>query len=223
MMNENEKKEEKQEEKRELHLQDGTKVPGATTITGQLGSPFLTKWANDLGKQNIDVTEYTTNRARQGELIHTIIQSHLLKTEVDLSKYSENEIILAEKAFWRYVDWEEEHIIENVEVEKELVSELYKYGGFLDIYCKVDDKYTVIDIKTSKDIGLDQKLQVSSYVQLLRENNLPVEQYMILNTGKQIDSELQIYYLSESEVVKYCKVFNKLVELYHIRKEIGWK
>ena len=222
-MDNEEKKEDTNEEKRELTLKDGTKVPGATTITGQLSAPFLVKWANNLGKQSIDVSEYTKNRARQGELIHMIIQSHLLKTEVDLSKYSENEIILAEKAFWRYVDWEEEHIIEDVEVEKELVSELYKYGGFLDIYCKVDGKYTVIDIKTSKDIDFSQKMQVSSYVQLLRENNLPVEQYMILNTGKQIDSDLQIYFLNEGEVVKYCKVFNQLVELYHIRKEIGWK
>lgn len=219
----NEKKEEKQEEKRELHLQDGTKVPGATTITGQLGNPFLTKWANKLGKQNIDVEEYTKNRARQGELIHMIIQSHLMKCDIDLSNYKDNEIILAEQAFDRYLVWEKEHLIENVEVEKELVSEIYKYGGFLDIYCKLDGKYTVIDIKTSKDIGLDQKLQVSSYVQLLRENNLPVEQYMILNTGKQVDSDLQIYFLNENEVIKYCKLFNKLVELYHIRREMGWK
>ena len=218
-----EKDEKKEEEKRELLLKDGTKVPGSTTITGQLGNPFLTKWANNLGKQGIDVTTYTTNRARQGELIHMIIQSHLTKCEVDLSKYSENEIILAEQAFGRYLEWEKEHLIENVEVEKELVSEIYKYGGFLDLYCQIDGKWTVIDIKTSKDIGLDQKLQVSSYVQLLKEYNLPVEQYMILNTGKQIDSDLQIYFLSEGEVIKYCKLFNKLVELYHIRKEMGWK
>ena len=222
-MEDTEKKEEKQEEKRELHLQDGTKVPGATTITGQLGNYFLTKWANDLGKQGIDVEEYTTNRARQGELIHMIIQSHLMKCEVDLSNYKNNEVILAEQAFDRYMKWEKKHKVENPEVEKELVSEIYKYGGYLDIYCKVDGKWTVIDIKTSKRIDLDQKIQVSSYVQLLREHNLPVEQYMILNTGKQIDSDLQIYFLNENEVIKYCKLFNKLVELYHIRREMGWK
>ena len=156
-------------------------------------------------------------------MIHTIIQSHLLHIEVDLSKYNDSEIVLGEQAFERYLEWEKQHTIEEVEIEKCLVSEVYKYGGYLDLYCKVDGKYTVIDIKTSKSIGLEQKIQVSSYVQLLQENNLPIDNYIILNTGKQVGSQLQVYELTKEEVIKYLKVFNKLLELYYVRKEIGWE
>lgn len=104
-----------------------------------------------------------------------------------------------------------------------MISEVHKYGGYLDLYCKVDGKYTVIDIKTSKSIGLEQKIQVSSYVQLLQENNLPIDRYIILNTGKQVGSQLQTYELNDGEIIKYLRVFNKLLELYYVRKEIGWE
>ena len=75
-----------------LKLKDGTRVPGATTICGLLDKPFLVKWANNLGKQGIDVTEYTTSAALLGTLIHSIIESHVTKEAVDLTDYEEEKI-----------------------------------------------------------------------------------------------------------------------------------
>lgn len=206
-----------------LILQDGTIVPGSTTIVGQLDKPFLVSWANKLGKKGIDANEYREEKARLGTLIHNIIQSHLLQRELDISKYTEDELKLGEQAFYRYLEWENINVIENVEIEKGLVSELYKYGGYLDLYCKINGEWTVIDIKTSKSIDIEQKIQVSSYVQLLRENNLPVNKYMIINTGKEDNSELQICELDDNDIVKYFKMFKALLDVYYIRKEIGWK
>lgn len=174
-----------------------------------------------MGKQGKDVNEYKEEKARLGTLIHNIIQSHLLQRELDISRYSEEELRLGEQAFYRYLEWEKQHTIENVEVEKGLVSETYKYGGYLDIYCKVDGVYTIIDIKTSKDVGIEQKIQVSSYEQLVRENNLLVDRLLIINTGKEENSELQIVEIARDKSSKYFKMFKALLDVYYIRKEIG--
>lgn len=204
----------------QLKLKDGTVVPGATTILKLLDKPFLVKWANKLGKQGIDVETYVNATAKTGELVHKIIESHLTKTPVELNDYSEEEIRLAELAFDRYMSWESQHILEEVEIEKEVVSEIYRYGGFIDIYCKLDGEYTVIDIKTSKLISDEQYLQISSYEQLLRENNYKVDKIMILNLGKLEDSVLQIGELSLGKASKYFKVFKTLVDVYYAKKEL---
>lgn len=206
-----------------MQLKDGTYAPGSTTILGQLDKPFLVKWANNLGKKGIDSTEYTNEKAKIGELIHRIIQSHLLHTELDVSNYTDEELVIAEKAFYRYLDWERQHIIEDIEVEKELVSETYKYGGLLDIYCKVDGLWTVIDIKTSKSINIEQEIQVASYEMLVRENNLKVEQLLIINPGKEDNSKLLTKEITFNDSIKYFKLFKSLIDVYYIKKEIGWK
>ena len=46
------------------YLQDGTLVPGATTVTGLLNKPALVKWANNLGLQGIDSSKYVDKAAR---------------------------------------------------------------------------------------------------------------------------------------------------------------
>ncbi len=174
-----------------------------------------------MGKEGKDVAEYTKQKAKLGTLIHTIIQSHLLRRELDVSAYTDDELSCGDKAYLRYLEWEKQHTIEEVEIEKELVSELYKYGGYLDLYCKLDGKYTVIDIKTSKTISIDQEIQVSSYAQLLMENNLPIDNIMILNLGKEDNSKLQVKEINKGDMTKYFKMFTKLLDVYYTRKEIG--
>lgn len=199
------------------------KYPGVTTILNTLGKPFLVKWANKIGLQGIKVDEYVNEKAKVGELIHKIIQSRLLKQPLDVNGYSDEELRVAEKAFFRYVEWENKHIIENVEIEKELFSDTYKYMGRLDIYCKLDGLWTIIDIKTSKSINIEQEVQVSSYEQLVKENNLKVDRVMIINTGKEENSKLEIVEVPFDKISKYFKFFKALLDVYYIKKEIGWK
>ena len=66
-------------------------------------------------------------------------------------------------------------------------------------------------------------MQVSAYDVLVRENELPVEQRMIINTGKLEDSTLLIEEITSKEAVSLFNVFKILLDLYYARKEIGWK
>lgn len=207
-----------------LTLKNGRYVPGATTIVGQLDKPFLVTWANNLGLSGIDYEEFVDKKAKLGTLIHNIIQSHLMHTEIEIpQEISDDELALAEQAFYRYLGWENNHTISDVEIEKGLVSETYKYGGYLDIYCMVDGKWTIIDIKTSNEITVEQQIQVSSYEHLVRENNLPVDQLLIINTGKDTASQLQVMQIALDRASKYFKLFKALVDVYYIRKEVEKK
>lgn len=207
-----------------LTLKNGRYVPGATTIVGQLDKPFLVAWANNLGLSGIDYEEFVDKKAKLGTLIHNIIQSHLMHTEIEIpQEISDDELALAEQAFYRYLEWENNHTISDVEIEKGLVSETYKYGGYLDIYCMVDGKWTIIDIKTSNEITVEQQIQVSSYEHLVRENNLPVDQLLIINTGKDTASQLQVMQIALDRASKYFKLFKALVDVYYIRKEVEKK
>ena len=204
----------------ELLLNDGTQVPGATTISGLLDKPFLVKWANKLGKQQIDVEEYTNHAKKLGQLIHTIVESHVLHKEVELDEYTDEEIDLCGKVFYsNYMKWEKEHKLEVIQVEMPLVSHIFKYGGIIDMYCKLDGEYTVVDFKTSKQISLEQILQVSSYVQLLRENNYPIDKLVILSLYKEPKDSYIVKTLDAVETHKYWELFEKLIDVYYLKKK----
>ena len=209
---------------KQLKLKDGTRVPGATTIAGLLDKPFLVKWANKLGKQGIDVTEYVDNEAKKGTLIHMIIESHNTKQPVDLSEYSDEEINMASQVFYgHYMKWEELHKVEPIFSEYSMVSEEYKFGGIVDFYAILDGVYTVIDFKTSKSISNEHLLQVSSYVQLLKENGYQVDQLLILDVKKSIDTPLEEKYLTVEETLPYWEMFKHLIDVSWIKKKLKWE
>ena len=98
-------------------LQDGTTVPGVTTILGILNKPALIKWANNLGLQGIDSTKYVDEKAAIGTLAHKMIADYLRGEETDTSEYSKVQIDQAENAVLAFFEWEKTHHIEPVVVE----------------------------------------------------------------------------------------------------------
>lgn len=204
-----------------IRLADGTKVPGATTIISQLNMPYLLKWANKLGLQGIEYDSYMKGQANVGKLFHSILESYYFKTEVDLTKYNQPEISEAEYMFFnKYKEWEANKEIEPILSEKELVSESYKYGGIIDFYGKIDGKYYLIDFKTSKRIYNSTLLQLSSYVQLLRENNYQVDYAMILNVPKGWGGKVECKHLTPEDNSIYFNIFKILVDLHWAKKGV---
>jgi len=135
---------------------DGKIVPGVTTICGKVNlgnkNRVLMNWANRLGLQGIDSSKYTDEMADIGTLTHHMIQCHLQKQEPDLSDYSQNQIDKAENSFLSFLEWRKNQELIVCFCEKVLVSEEMKYGGQVDLYCLLNGKKTLVDIKTSKAI-----------------------------------------------------------------------
>ena len=164
--------------------QAGKIVPGATTILGILNKPALVPWAWKLGTEGVDYRRYVDDKAEIGTLAHYLILCHLRGQEPDLSDYSQNQIDQAENAFLSYLEWEKSHPIEPILIETPLVSEVYQYGGTLDLLAKVNGSSWLIDFKTGKGIYPEMLYQLAAYRWLLRENGYGVDHARILRIGR---------------------------------------
>ena len=200
---------------------DGKVVPGATTITGLLAKPYLIRWANQLGLEGIDSSTYTDEAAKVGTLAHALIQADLQKTQLDMRQYSTIQVDLAENAVLSFYEWKNRHIIEPIHCEVPFVSDRMKYGGTVDCYCKLDGKPTLLDFKTGKAIYEEYFVQLAAYAELLRENGCPVEECRILRVGR--DATEGFEERSVADTRKWFEIFRRLLDVYYLKKELGWK
>ncbi|KKL99201.1 hypothetical protein LCGC14_1816740 [marine sediment metagenome] len=166
---------------------DNSIFPGVTTILDILNKPALVKWANNLGLQGIDSTKYRDEMADIGTLAHLMILNHFNKEETDTSEYSKDQIEKAENCLLSFYEWEKGHTIEPILIEQQLVSETYRYGGTIDLYCRLDGVLTLVDFKTGKAIYSEMMYQLAAYQQLLESNNHICMNTRILRIGRDED------------------------------------
>ena len=200
-------------------LKDGMIVPGATTITRLLAKPALVKWSNNLGLKGIDVNKFVDDLAEIGTLAHLMCVDHLKKEKRDyLEDYNKSQIKQAKHAFGKFLKWEKEHNPVLIEAEYSHVSEVHRFGGTIDLYCIVDGKKTLIDIKTSKGIFPEHFTQISAYKTLLEENHNEVDDVRILRIGRTEAEGFE--YREVPRVDLHWKRFQRLLEIYYINKEL---
>lgn len=203
-------------------LADGkTRVPGTTTITGLLNKPYLVKWANNLGLEGIDSSTYTDEAAKTGTLAHAMVQAHLQNEQLDMNQFSKVQIDLAENALISFFEWKSRHEIEPIKCEVPFVSETLKYGGTIDCYCMLDGKPTLLDFKTGKAIYEEYFVQLAAYRNLLEEQGLPVERCQILRIGRDETEGFEERAVTDTR--KYFEIFRNLLNVYYLKKDLGWK
>ena len=200
---------------------DGQRVPGVTTILGILDKPALKYWANKIGLLGIEVNKYVDELADIGTLTHYRVECEFAGRQADLSDYSANQINLSDNSMLSFYDWQKAHKIEPISNELQLVSEEYGYGGTCDIYCLLDGKKTLIDLKTGKAIYDDHLLQVSAYRFLLIENGYEVEETRILNIPRAENEEFMERKLADPDA--YFEIFIYCKKIYDLKKKIGMR
>lgn len=202
-------------------LADGKRVPGATSITGLLNKPHLVKWANNLGLEGVDSSKYVDEAAAVGTLAHELVQAHLQKYEVDKRAFSPVQVELAENSLLSFYEWVKRHKIKPIVCEEPMVSEKRKYGGTVDCYCMLDDVPTLLDFKTGKQIYEEYFVQTSAYKELLLEHGYPVERVQILRIGRDETEGFEERAITDTS--KYFRIFENLLDIYYLRRELGWK
>lgn len=196
---------------------DGTRVPGATTIIGILDKPALVKWANNLGLQGIDSTRYVDNLASVGTLAHHLILCHYKGEVPDMTDFTENQIELAQNCIQSYSFWEGSHKIEPVLIEEPIVSEILKYGGTPDLYCKMDGVLTLLDFKTGKALYTEVMYQLAAYRNLLNEYGYPVDQCMALKIGRSDDEGFEVKIGKDMDTA--FSIFKHCLDLYYLIRD----
>jgi len=194
----------------------GIRLPGVTTVTGQLAKPALIKWANKIGLEGIEVGKYVDDKADIGTLAHAMITDKLSDKDTDTSDYSKNQIDQAENAVLSYLEWDKKHEVESIMVEEPLISDTMGFGGTADIYAKVDGVFELIDLKTGSGIYPEMFAQVSAYQQLLIENGHPVDRVRVLNIPRVEDENFQEVVVADLET--HWQIFKALLRVYQLQK-----
>ena len=199
-------------------LADGKRVPGVTTITGIMAKPALIPWANKLGLEGIEVGKYVDDLADIGTLSHKMVEDHIAKRETDFSDYSENQKGQSENAVLKFYGWEDENEVEYLESEMVMISEKYRYGGTCDIYCKLNGKLTLLDLKTGRAIYDEAYTQVAAYRNLLLEHDRKVEDVRILRIGR--DEGEGFDDICVPKIDKHWERFLACLSVYELNKEL---
>ena len=218
-------KKEKESKKTKAHIRyklaDGSTVPGVTTVLGLLDKPALKVWANKLGLQNIELGKYVDNLADIGTLAHAMVTDKLEGKPTPTDEYSKDQIDKAENCALSFWQWAKEHPIEKVYFcERPLVSETMKYGGTLDILCRVGGQDTIIDLKTGSGIWPEAVMQVATLKRLLEENGHHVDGLRVLNIPRAETEAFIERVVSPEESEVGWNIFKHLLEVYNLKKLI---
>lgn len=198
---------------------DGKRVASVTTILNMIAKPALIHWAWKLGCDGQDYRKVRDKAANIGTIAHYLAECHLLDTKPDLSDYAPNEIAKAENAFIGFLDFLKEKKVKPIWVEKPLVSEKYRYGGTIDCYAKMGEKLALLDLKTSKGLYPEMRLQIAAYKNLLDENDYKTEETYLLRIDKK-DGSFHIHHLRD--LTDEWEMFKLLKRIYPIKKQI-WR
>lgn len=195
-------------------LADGTRVPGVTTILGVLNKPALVNWANKLGLEGIEVNKYVDVLATIGTVAHSMILAHHKGEQFPVDEYVPEVVDKAENCLISFFEWQKKHDIELILAEASIVSEKHRYGGTVDLYCKLDSVPTLIDYKTGKGIFPEHLYQVAAYRNLLEEQGHKVDQVRILRVGR--DETEGFDEKNVADTSREWQIFQHALELYRL-------
>ena len=195
-------------------LANGSPVPGVTTVLGIINKPALASWANRLGLQGTNSTEYVNDLAASGTLAHSLIESSLTGITAMIGDYSPEQIRRAQNALASFQTWARDKRLETRQTELSLVSEAHGYGGTLDWYGTVNGLPTLIDFKTSAAIYDDHLYQLAAYHQLLIEDGHEVSEARVLRLSRDEDAEFSEKVIPASGLAPYWQVCKAALALH---------
>jgi hypothetical protein len=202
-------------------LEDGTLVPGASTIA-KIGddASSLIHWAWDLGNKGIDYKKARDQAADIGTIAHFLIECFLHNAEPDLSDYGAGDIEKAGVAYQNFRNWWDAEGLTILEPEVQLVSETYMFGGTIDApSIDKDGRYVLLDWKTSKAVYDSHRFQLAAYEALWNENRpgQRIQRRGIVRIGKNSPDDFEVAWMFSAAGA--FEVFKAQLALYRARNK----
>lgn len=203
----------------------GERVPGVTTIiSGNLGwnKQALMYWAWNEGVNGRHYRETSQTAADIGTIAHAMVEADLKGKDwqklVDMRGVTDEMISKAEKAFHAWLNWKELVNFELLESEISLVHPYHDYGGTIDV-AMIKNSVCITDLKTSKAVYPDHKIQLAAYGKLWNANfpRKKVQSYYLLQLGKEDGS---FAYHNWPELNNAWKAFLSLKRLHNLKKTV---
>ena len=191
-------------------------VPSVTTIIKLLNKPFIAKWANSLGWKRQSYDKVLEESANKGTFVHETLHEYLFKEGKKFDLSNPEVLNFLYENLNTFKEFEKDYNIKPIWGEKSF--SLDKFGGTVDLYCELDNKYTILDFKTSKRFYSSHFIQLGAYIQLLEANDYKVEQVAILRI-KEGDYDIKI--INREDMNDYIELFNRLVEVFYLVYELN--
>ena len=199
----------------------GEIVPGVTTILGnQLAwnKNVLIAWARRTALAGQDPDKIRDEAADSGTCAHYLVECHIKGIEPDTIDFTQAQIDKGETGFLAFLDWEKENKLDYEHIELGVVSEEYRYGGTVDMIAKKNGSLWLLDLKTSKGIYAEHKIQVSAYSHAFTEQEgQEVQEHHIIQLNKE-DGSFQHHRLSNQQIEDGWEVFKLCRKLYDLKK-----
>lgn len=173
---------------------DDEKLPGVTTIT-DLATPKepLMSWACEQGKKGLDWRKVRDSAGDIGTLSHYLILCDLKNISPEVTEYSQQHIDEAKTRLLKWWDWKKEHTLEPLFIETPMVSSVHRFGGTPDYVGYIDEKQTIMDIKTGKGIYDEYWYQVVAYGEMVKCTRLMSNPEVELNIFDSIDEYILLW------------------------------
>lgn len=197
---------------------DGKQVPGVTTILGVLAKPALVPWANRMGLQGIDTSKYVDEAASIGTLAHALIMESLGGVAVRHGDFTADQLTRAEHGVKTFKGWLKGKDFKPTLLEEPLTSNIYRYGGTIDILATLDGDLVLIDLKTSSGIYDEHVYQVGGYWKLLQEYAYEISGARILRIGRTEGDGLEERVLSGAQVLNGWRVFEHCLAIWALKR-----
>lgn len=191
-------------------------VPSVTTIIKLLNKPFIAKWANSLGWKRQSYDKVLEESANKGTFVHETLHEYLFKEGKKFDLSNPEVLNFLYENLNTFKEFEKDYDIKPIWGEKSF--SLDKFGGTVDLYCELNNKYTILDFKTSKRFYSSHFIQLGAYIQLLEANDYKVEQVAILRIR---EGDYDIKIINREDMNDYIELFNKLVEVFYLVYELN--
>jgi hypothetical protein len=199
----------------------GQIVPGVTTILGgQLAwnKNALIAWARRSALAGQDPDKIRDEAADSGTCTHYLVECHIKGIEPELKDFTQAQIDKAETGFIAFLDWEKDCKLTYDKLEYGVVHSAYRYGGTIDMIAKRNGSVWLLDLKTSKGIYSEHKIQVAAYSKALaNQDDIVPDEHHILQLSKETGG-FQHHKLTDEEIETGWTVFRHCRELYDLQK-----
>lgn len=153
--------------------------PSVTTVLGVIQKRYFEDWTRKVGV--LEARRVAQEAAAFGTQVHTVARSIAIDEGLVLGV--EPEMLPYATAVEEFLS---EHVVEVLETELELISPRLRFGGTLDLYCRMKDgSLAVIDWKTTASLTREHGLQTAGYAMLLRDHGYKVNRRLVVRIRKE--------------------------------------
>jgi len=221
----------------------GVKLPSVTQITGIIDKPALIHWAvnqtadriGELWQPERPYSEAqitaaigdakgaryrTSQRALNiGSQAHDWIEQYIKAKLFGFDPPENPDYPPVRNATDSFLEWESQHDVEYISSERKVFSREHMYSGTADIDFIVDEKRIAGDLKTSKGIYPEYKLQVAAYAAALaEEDGTNYDGLMIVRVPKD-GTEVELEY--DEDIAGHFSVFLSCLAIWRWKNNWG--